>query len=424
MKQRTSPIMEEFFRLVAEKDNNYSSFEAADKAIKKIDKTRRSGSLSVEDIAKLYNVKPDLPKDNQYENNIMEDAHPDSQVLCPAYDKINGLVENNIERQNIILNIVNKHNNGNHTQHKYAQKDLIMSLVRVGNDLDNKDKDNLRILADTCLFQIAKPIKKEAWLQLAGGIAVGVAAILGTLYAQQHLPMINDGLKKDSQTLISELNDLVNSNSSWGVGYDLSESVKTIAQDAINRITKFMGIYEQVEPIILNVSKPKGAKELIIAAKQPGIEAYSNAYKKLWAEAIELQPFLKQIKDNFSNETYKKMQIKDKGFLSSLVDRTMLHGGSGLIADDFGDVSRAIPPFLNGITQMLNILKQGSNIAAQAKKQIEEATSELGGITEEQPEQQPEQQTQTVKPEESALSMDSIGDSLKGLMKNINPLSK
>ena len=74
----------------------------------------------------LYEVKPKASDDMTYKNNIMEIAHPNSLVIAPAYDKINGLVENNIERQNILLNIVNKETNGLLTQHKYASNNLIL----------------------------------------------------------------------------------------------------------------------------------------------------------------------------------------------------------------------------------------------------------------------------------------------------------
>jgi hypothetical protein len=55
--------------------------------------------LSIEQIGKLYNTKQKRPEDMDYERNIMEDAHPDSVVISPSYDKLNGLVENENEGQ-------------------------------------------------------------------------------------------------------------------------------------------------------------------------------------------------------------------------------------------------------------------------------------------------------------------------------------
>ena len=103
---RRSEIFESFIKIA--QDKGLVSKDAPEKAIKQLSKTHRHDSLSAEDIAKLYGVKIDQPKGMEYTRNIIEDAHPDSVIVSPAHDKLNGLVENNNERQNIILNIVNK----------------------------------------------------------------------------------------------------------------------------------------------------------------------------------------------------------------------------------------------------------------------------------------------------------------------------
>ena len=50
-----------------------------------------------------YNVKPES---QEYENNIMEQAHPNQCILTNSYDPINSLIENDMERQTITLNIL------------------------------------------------------------------------------------------------------------------------------------------------------------------------------------------------------------------------------------------------------------------------------------------------------------------------------
>jgi len=408
MQTRVSPIFQEALKILAEKekkDKDHIPFSVNDEITKKLDKSRRADSRSPEEIAAIINVRPESPEYAKYKNNIMEVAHPESQVLCPAYDKVNGLVENNIERQNIMLNIVLKHNDGLNTQHKYAQKELIMSLVRVGNDLDNQNKDQLRVLADTCLQQIA--LKKTAWILPAIGVA---ATLIGALYAQQHLPFFNDGVKKNGENLLSELTDLVNSNSWGGVGYDLSESLKGTAQDAINKVSQFLTTYDKIEPIILGIPKPKTAKELIENAKQPKAEVYTNAYNKLYANAINIIPYLNSLKNDFQNETYKKMQIKDTGLLTKVVDRLGLHGGYGLIGDDFDDVARAIPPFIKSVSDMLEMLKKAETIKETAAAQITEATNALGAHPTE------ETQKQTPNEENTSVSYDDLEKETNDLM--------
>lgn len=128
-----SEVFEEYLRIMREKQAEAKSEDA-------------------KDIAKLYNVKPDSIYD--YNQNIMESAHPEKCIIAPAYDRINALLENEIERQRITLNIVNKPSNGYLTNHRYAQEDLMMTLTKVANDLDNQDQEDLRKLADVCLTQL------------------------------------------------------------------------------------------------------------------------------------------------------------------------------------------------------------------------------------------------------------------------------
>ena len=209
---RRSEIFDEFVK-IAEENNLVSS----EKSFSKLEKNPRADSLSISDIEKLYNVKPDSTL--KYKNNIMESAHPDSSVVSNAYDKLNGLVENNIERQNILLNIVNKNNNGHLTQHKYAEKELLLSLVKIANDLDNKNQDELRCLADVCIEQVSsKSIKKEAQAAAAGLLATigpwaaAVGLIAGAMLLKSNLPKFNSGFKPNHEDLMKQLDDLINSN--------------------------------------------------------------------------------------------------------------------------------------------------------------------------------------------------------------------
>jgi len=98
-----SEIFDSFVKIAQEKGmiSNDSS-----EAKKKLEQTGRADSLDASAIEALYGVKPDAPKSMEYKKNIMEVAHPNSVVVSPSYDKLNGLVESEIERQNINLHIV------------------------------------------------------------------------------------------------------------------------------------------------------------------------------------------------------------------------------------------------------------------------------------------------------------------------------
>lgn len=364
-----SEIFDNFIKIA--QDKGMISEDAPEKAKKTLSKTHRADSLDISAIEALYGVKPNTPKDMEYKRNIIEDAHPNSVVISPAYDKLNGLVENDQERQNILLNIVNKPVNGHLTQHKYAEKDFLMSLVRLGNTLDLQKKEQLRVLADTCLTQVAKKkvLKKNAFVWLAAGLT----SAIGALYAQQHLSFVDEGFQKNHEKLIAEVDDLINSNSDWGVGNQYNSEFKSMVQDFKSRLMSFYGLYQKVLPIIKNLEKPKTVQELKDLALSPETPTVVNAYKTLWAHAENMSTYLNAIQRNFSSENFKNRQIADKGWISSLLDKTQMHGGKGLIADDFDDVVRALPPYRKSITDILNVLIAAGSEEKNAKNQVEDA---------------------------------------------------
>lgn len=364
-----SEIFDNFIKIAQEK--GMISEDAPEKAKKILSKSHRADSLDISAIEALYGVKPNTPKDMEYKKNIIEDAHPNSVVISPAYDKLNGLVENNQERQNIILNILSKTPNGHLTQHKYAEKDFLMSLVRLGNTLDLQKKDKLRVLADTCLEQVAKKkvFKKQAFVW----VAAAIAGTVGALYAQQHLGFADEGFQKNYEKLIAEVDDLINSNSEWGVGNQYSTEFKSIVQDFKSRLVEFYSLYQKVLPIIKDLEKPKSVQELKDLALSPDTSTIVNAYKAFRANAENMSTYLDTIEKNFSSESYKNRQIQDKGWISSLVDKTQMHGGKGLIADDFDDVVRALDPYKKSVKEILNVLKTAESLEKDARLKIEQA---------------------------------------------------
>lgn len=372
MKNSRSEVFDELVKIA--QDKGMISEDAPEKAKKKLDKNPRWDSLDISAIEALYGVKPDAPKDMNYTRNIIEDAHPNSVIVSPAYDKLNGLVENNNERQDIILHILDKTPNGQLTNHKYAEKELLMSLIRVGNDMDNKNHEDLRVLADTCLYQMSGTNfeKKAAFMP----IIAGAAAVIGALYLQQHLPMVNEGFKLNHKKLISELDDLLNASSDWGVGSSYSSTLKNMVIDFKNKLNQLYAMYERVEPIIRESQKPRTAVELQdFMSKQSG-ESFIKAYKTMSKIISNLDPYLKQIAKNFSSEVFKAQETTDKGFFTSLIDKTqVLHGGKGLFADDFDDVVRALAPYQKSVQDLLSLLQKSESIESNANKELENAVA-------------------------------------------------
>jgi hypothetical protein len=364
-----SEIFDNFIKIA--QDKGMISEDAPEKAKKTLSKTHRADSLDISAIEALYGVKPNTPKDMEYKKNIIEDAHPNSVVISPAYDKLNGLVENDQERQNIILNIVNKPVNGHLTQHKYAEKELLMSLVRLGNTLDLQKKDKLRVLADACLSQVAE--KKSLEKRGFAWIIAGIAGTIGALYAQQHLSFLNEGFEKNYQKLMAEVDDLVNSSSEWGVGTEYNASFKSMIQDFKSKLVAFYDLYNKILPLIQELEKPKTVQELKDLALSPETPSIINAYKTFRAHAENMSTYLDTVGRNFSSASFKNRQVQDKGWISSLVDKTQLHGDKGLVADDFDDVARALPPFRKSIGEVLEVLKTAESLEKDARTKIQSA---------------------------------------------------
>lgn len=364
---RKSEIFDNFVKIAQE--NKMISPEASEKAKKKLENDPRWDSLDASTIEVLYGVKPDLPKDMQYSKNIIEDAHPNSVIVAPSYDKLNGLVENLNERQNIILNIVNKPNNGYLTQHKYAEHSLLMSLLKISNEANNEE---FKKISNYCIDSICNSkIEKKAAIMLP--IAI-IAASIGALWAQQQLPMADQGYEKNYQNLINELNDLLTSSADWGVGVKYTEDFKKFVNDFKTKLQNFNTTYQRVKPIILELDRPKDANELKQLAEQPQTQTVIKAYEMLTNMFNKLKPYIEKVQENFKNESFKARQIQEKGLLIKMVDFTqILHGGKGLIADDIDDVARAIPPFLKSVEEIQNVLLKAKSIENSAKLDLMEA---------------------------------------------------
>lgn len=159
----------------------------------------RVGSDDISTIEALYGIKPN----GKDEKDIIDQAHPEPVIIGPAYDRINALVENGKERQNIMIGIIMKAPQAKLTQHRYASvtEDLTQELIRLGFKLDNDDQDDLRVLADNC----AKGLRKEAWIPIAIGL---LGAALGTIYAVNNHVYVAQGIHNDCQRAIDALNKL------------------------------------------------------------------------------------------------------------------------------------------------------------------------------------------------------------------------
>lgn len=223
----------------------------------------RNDSQDLSAIELLYGVKPN-PEEKK---DILDQAHPKPVIISPAHDKVNGLVENLKERQNVMVGIATKPNNGMLTNHIYAQaNELLDELLKLGCFLDNKNDLELMKLADSC----SERLSKKAFVFLGIG-ALGWAAITAltaTYLSNNFGGMIDQGVNKNAERAVVELNDLLT---------DFFEA------------DKYKGIHLQVTEMIKNINYVRnlGNKASVLSLPKPSLD---------------------NITDASHNETYKKAQ--------------------------------------------------------------------------------------------------------------------
>lgn len=402
---RRSEIFDNFIK-IAEKKGLISD-EDVQKKIKRLEDTSSHERRSPKEISELYDVKP---KDQDYKKNIMEIAHKDSFVFSPAHDKINGLIENENERQTINLNVLNKKVRGLLNNQKYAEDKLILNLLKLGNSLDAKDQEDLAVLSDTCLMQITK---KAANPLIIGAVA---AAVIGAIWFHQHLPNVNEGFSNNFKTLISELDDLINANTKthYTTGYAYRPEFIRDMSIFKSELQEIYRIYSDKVKIINEIERPKSAKEMYQISIRPEGHNAAEAFKALKEKFFNVYAKIKKIIKNFSSTDYKSRQIVDKGAITSVIDKMQIfHGGKGLVADDFDDVKNALIPFEESFTNIIKLLESADSLEKQTASELAEAANSFEGeVTQSKPQtsNSPSSETSSTSPENDDEISSQIAD--------------
>jgi hypothetical protein len=234
---------------------------------------KENDSDYAEKIKALYGIDIKLNDSNK---EIIEQAHPESVIIAPSYDKLNALVENINERHNVMVGIVNKTPNGNLTQHRYASKDLLDELIRLGFDMDNAGEDSLSKTADECALLLAqeeeKKIKKNAswWtvLKWAPKLITGIAgvSVIASIKTQL-LGHITQGVKPDAEKSKQALIKLKESVSAVNYG-KINSWIKDINYIMINssRAEQIIGRNENQD--IAGISDEESARSKIIGSSE------------------------------------------------------------------------------------------------------------------------------------------------------------
>jgi hypothetical protein len=228
-----------------------------------------------EKIKALYGLDIKLNDSNK---SIVEQAHPYTVVVAPSYDRMNGVVENIQERHNVMTGIARKPTNGNLTQHRYAKKELMDELIRLGFDLDNEGEEDLAKIATIAAVQLSneEEITKTAFLPAAGAVLAspwfwgGVAAVTGWVAVKKNvIGYIDQGVKNDTQRVIESLESLAESVE----GNDQATVSRYISafQKFLHETQRALDILSRADPDVVKLENSDDvikAKKRIVGTKQ------------------------------------------------------------------------------------------------------------------------------------------------------------
>jgi hypothetical protein len=347
----------------------------------------RMGSDDISVIEALYGVKPDtIP---YYEFNIMEAAHPKPVVIGPAYDRINALVENNNERQNIIINQVMRPNNSISDNVKLAKNELVMELVRLANDLDLANKAELCKLADNALVGLAEKKKFNVvagigdWLQDKGDDVFqavkgyGTGALVGGVIGGLVGAIGGEGVGAIPGAMFGAR--------LGGIAGGLIASIARTSPRVVNVATNAKDVSEQINDIKNKL--PQGTEYKFLDDFQKELGRLSDASEKY----NEIVSNIQQAHDNSTNEDANSAHTITSALMESMknvADYTVLFNDRvkrsvyqeyvghskaltpvyELISDDIEDVQSS----LQSLTAAMNNLRSSmKNIPAKAKSVVE-----------------------------------------------------
>ena len=200
-----------------------------------------------------------------------------------------------------------------------------------------------------------------------------MAAVIGGIYAKNHLRFHSDGWTQDYQKATKEIDDLLNSDQNpilWGYKYtpEFTQTVTELKQN----LAKLDEIVVKVLPMLTDLEKPRTRQELMQMAQQPQNQQLAQYMQEFQQVFAEVAPFIVTTINDFKNEGYKQRAIADKGWAEQGVDAVeVLHGGSGLVADDFDDVRHALETLEVDVKNIDDVLKTYQNAKKTAEDRLQ-----------------------------------------------------
>jgi hypothetical protein len=330
----------------------------------------------------VYGLKPETLKDMDYKKNIMEIAHPKKVVIAPSYDPLNGLVENNIERQNIFLNIVNKPVSGQVNLYKNAKSSLVDTLVCIGTQQDLKNNDKLADLADACLRQLSEQqTKKTAAIPLIALSVVGIAALGGAIYWHYHAGAHSEAYKEACDHALKEIEDVL---SSTAVTY--KESFYKTLRAAQTQIEKSKAAFIEYDQIVdkmnddllqADLSSDDGKDAIIAAASLPFTKQLMDVVQTFKKELNTTQKYVYAINRQTASKAAQENLVQSRSWYQQLGKKVddmtgnMFYGGLGLISNDLDDINQALANLIKSGNEIVAVYKDAKTFAAKTSEEAQ-----------------------------------------------------
>src|SRR5690606_27049527 len=126
------------------------------------------------------------------------------------------------------------------------------------------------------------------------------------------------GFYGNHDNLVSELNDLVNSNTNFGVGRKYSTQFVQLMQSVIKALNDFKVLYDQNKALISS-TKIESASDVFV--NQEVTDKANESLKKLADSAKDILGIVMQLQQKLSDKSFVTDHVMDRGALTNLVDK-------------------------------------------------------------------------------------------------------
>lgn len=320
----------------------------------------------------LYGLKPEGT-----EKPLMDLAHPGVAVVAPAEDRMNGIVENDQQRQDIMTFIANRPSNGKYQQKLFvtAHGELLNTLLKAGNSLDLNGNTELSSFADNCAERLTKTaLPVIAW----AGIAAAAAA-LGGIAAINYSSNSAQNVATNAQQVLDELEDVKDSLQTRDLDR-MSKDLRAL-RDFSSRFSSLRKIENLTKEDVLE-AKEKYAKELKIA------QAYKEILALIPGKIADYKITLKSLRtDKGESDWYEKLKLFARIFSP----------------DDVSQIVLALDGLLEACKEAEDIVSHYLNSANKYEKPIEKIFEEHYGDKLEDPLQDAGKFEPSRRPDETSL---------------------